>query len=84
MLEYMEKKASEDAKFFYSIQVDDDDLVTNNFQVDAKMVMDYKPYGDVVGFNTTYRNLDTSCPLGLLVGVNNHKKNHYIWCCTYI
>lgn len=40
MLEYIEKKTSEDVKFFYSIQVDDDDLVTNNFWVDAKMVVD--------------------------------------------
>jgi zinc finger SWIM domain-containing protein 3 len=31
VLEYMEKKASEDAKFFYSIQVDEDDLITNIF-----------------------------------------------------
>jgi zinc finger SWIM domain-containing protein 3 len=61
MLEYIEKKTSEDVKFFYSIQVDDDDLVTNNFWVDAKMVVDYKTYGDVVSFDTTYRNLDTSC-----------------------
>jgi zinc finger SWIM domain-containing protein 3 len=60
-LEYIEKKTSEDVKFFYSIQVDDDDLVTNNFWVDAKMVVDYKTYGDVVSFDTTYRNLDTSC-----------------------
>jgi zinc finger SWIM domain-containing protein 3 len=31
VLEYMEKKTLEDAKFFYSIQVDEDDLITNIF-----------------------------------------------------
>lgn len=31
VLEYMERKASDDVGFFYSIQVDDDDLITNIF-----------------------------------------------------
>jgi zinc finger SWIM domain-containing protein 3 len=70
----MEKKTSEDAKFFYSIQVDEDDLITNIFWANDKMVVDYESYGDVVGFDTTYRKLNDGRPLGLLVGVNNHKK----------
>jgi zinc finger SWIM domain-containing protein 3 len=74
VLEYMEKKTSEDAKFFYSIQVDEDYLITNIFWADAKMVADYESYGDVVGFDTTYRKLNDGRPLGLLVGVNNHKR----------
>ena len=74
VLEYMEKRTSEDAKFFYSIQVDENDMITNIFWADAKMVADYECYGDVVGFDTTYRKLDSGRPLGLLVGVNNHKK----------
>ncbi len=74
VLEYMEKKASEDVKFFYSIQVDEDDLITNIFWADSKMVADYEDFGDVVCFDTTYRKLDDGRPFGLLVGVNNHKK----------
>ncbi|KAF2918852.1 hypothetical protein DAI22_08g090601 [Oryza sativa Japonica Group] len=74
VLEYMEKKASEDVKFFYSIQVDEDDLITNIFCADSKMVADYENSGDVVCFDTTYRKLDDGRPFGLLVGVNNHKK----------
>jgi zinc finger SWIM domain-containing protein 3 len=31
VLEYLEKKTSEEKKFFYSIQVDEDDLITNIF-----------------------------------------------------
>jgi zinc finger SWIM domain-containing protein 3 len=49
-------------------------LITNIFWADAKMVADYKSYGYVVGFDTTYRKLNDGRPLGLLVGVNNHKK----------
>ena len=42
VLEYLEKKTSEDGKFFYSIQVDEDDLITNIFWTDSKMVADYE------------------------------------------
>ncbi len=74
VLEYMEKKSSEYIKFFYSIQVDEDDLITNIFWADSKMIADYEDFGDVVCFDTTYRKLDDGRPFGLLVGVNNHKK----------
>ncbi|CAO2147099.1 unnamed protein product, partial [Urochloa humidicola] len=74
VLEYLEKKTSEEEKFFYSIQVDEDDLITNIFWTDSKMVADYELFGDVISFDTTYRKLNDGRPFGLLVGVNNHKK----------
>lgn len=74
VLEYMEKKVSEDVNFFYSIQVDENDLITNIFWADSKMVSDYAMFGDVICFDTTYRKLDDGRPFGLIVGVNNHKK----------
>uniref|UniRef100_A0A8I6YF68 Protein FAR1-RELATED SEQUENCE n=1 Tax=Hordeum vulgare subsp. vulgare TaxID=112509 RepID=A0A8I6YF68_HORVV len=74
VLEYMEKKVSEDVNFFYSIQVDEDELITNIFWADSKMVSDYAIFGDVICFHTTYRKLDDGCPFGLIVGVNNHQK----------
>ena len=74
VLEYMEKKVKEDANFFYSIQVDEDDLITNIFWADSKMISDYAMFGDVICFDTTYRKLDDGRPFGLIVGVNNHKK----------
>lgn len=74
VLEYLEKKTSEEEKFIYSIQVDEDDLITNIFWTDSKMVVDYELFGDVVCFDTTYRKLNDGRPFGLLCGVNNHKK----------
>jgi zinc finger SWIM domain-containing protein 3 len=70
----MEKKVSKDVNFFYSIQIDEDDLVTNIFWADSKMVSDYAIFGDVICFDTTYKKLDDERPFGLIVGVNNHKK----------
>jgi zinc finger SWIM domain-containing protein 3 len=39
------------------------------------MVADYEVFGDTVCFDTTYRKLNDGRPFGLLVGVNNHKRN---------
>jgi zinc finger SWIM domain-containing protein 3 len=74
VLEYLEKKTSDYGKFFHSIQVDEDDLITNIFWTDSKMVADYEVFGDVICFDTTYRKLNDGRPFGLLVGVNNHKR----------
>jgi len=74
VLEYLEKKTSDEEKFFYSIQVDEDDLITNILWTGSKMVADYEVCGDVICFDTTYRKLNDGSPFGLLVGVNNHKK----------
>ncbi|XP_073358329.1 protein FAR1-RELATED SEQUENCE 5-like [Aegilops tauschii subsp. strangulata] len=76
VLEYMEKKVSEDVNFFYSIQVDEDELITNIFWTDSKMVSDYALFGNVICFDTTYRKLDDGRPFGLIVG--NFPKS-YVW-----
>ncbi|KAF1884341.1 hypothetical protein Lal_00033542 [Lupinus albus] len=55
MLEYLQQMKVEDPNFFYAIQVDEDDLITNIFWRDAKMMVDYSYFGDVVCFDTTYR-----------------------------
>jgi zinc finger SWIM domain-containing protein 3 len=70
----MENKVSKDVNFFYSIQVDENDLITNIFWADSKMVSDYAMFGDVICFDTTYTKLDDGRPFGLIIGVNNHKK----------
>ena len=56
LLEYLQKKMqSKDLKFSYAIHVDLDDLITNNFGADGRMKLDYEYFGDVVCFDTTYK-----------------------------
>ncbi|KAM3340128.1 hypothetical protein P3S68_029998 [Capsicum galapagoense] len=52
----------------------DDSLITNVFWVDAKMIRDFKIYGDVVSFDTTYRTNREYRPLALFVDLNNHRE----------
>ncbi|XP_057794140.1 protein FAR1-RELATED SEQUENCE 5-like [Salvia miltiorrhiza] len=47
VLEYLQQMQFDDPNFFYAIQVDEDDLITNIFWADAKMRTDYSHFGDV-------------------------------------
>ncbi|XP_038970414.1 protein FAR1-RELATED SEQUENCE 4-like isoform X1 [Phoenix dactylifera] len=74
LLEYLQKMKSENPSFFYAIQVDERDQLTNIFWVDAKSMMDYHYFGDVVCFDTAYKTNDYDRPFALFLGVNHHKQ----------
>ncbi|XP_059641387.1 protein FAR1-RELATED SEQUENCE 7-like [Cornus florida] len=74
ILQYFQDKQLKDSSFFYAVQVDAEDEITNVFWADAKMLVDYGDFGDVVCFDTTYR-LDKYCrPFAPFIGVNHHKQ----------
>ncbi|XP_020598484.1 protein FAR-RED IMPAIRED RESPONSE 1-like isoform X2 [Phalaenopsis equestris] len=74
LLEYLHRMKSENPSFFYAIQVDEDDQLTNIFWADANSIMDYEYFGDVVCFNTTYKDDDSGRPFVQFSGVNHHKQ----------
>ncbi|XP_058108888.1 protein FAR1-RELATED SEQUENCE 5-like [Magnolia sinica] len=74
VLEYFTKMQVENPSFFYAIQVDEDDQITNIFWADAKSIMDYSYFGDVICFDTTYRINSYGRPFAPFIGVNHHKQ----------
>lgn len=64
----------EDLNFFYTIQVDEDNLITNILWSDAKMQADYTNFGDTDCFDTMYRKNNEGHHFALFVSVNYHKK----------
>lgn len=74
LLEYLQKMKSVNPSFFYAIQVDEEDQLTNIFWADAKSMIDYHYFGDVVCFNTAYKTNDYDRPFALFLGVNHHKQ----------
>ncbi|XP_058078167.1 protein FAR1-RELATED SEQUENCE 5-like [Magnolia sinica] len=74
VLEYFQKMKVDDPSFFYAIQVDEDDQITNMFWADGKSIVDYSVFGDVVCFDTTYRLNSYERPFASFVGVNHHKQ----------
>ena len=74
VLEYLQEKKSKNPNFFYALQADKDDLITNIFWADAQMKASYYNFGDVVCFDTTYRKNKDCRPFAMFVGVNHHKQ----------
>ncbi|XP_040364377.1 protein FAR1-RELATED SEQUENCE 5-like [Rosa chinensis] len=74
ILQYFQKMQSENSSYFYSIQLDEDDMITNIFWADARSVSDCSLFGDVLCFDTTYRTNEYGRPFAPFVGVNYHKQ----------
>ncbi|KAK9932876.1 hypothetical protein M0R45_020098 [Rubus argutus] len=74
VLEYLQRMQLNDPNFVYAIQVDQNNLITNIFWADARMMVDYDYFGDVVCFHTTYRKNKEGRPFAMFVGVSNYKQ----------
>ncbi|XP_010930749.1 protein FAR1-RELATED SEQUENCE 5 isoform X1 [Elaeis guineensis] len=74
MLEYMQERQVNDPSFYYAIQLDEEDRVTNVFWTDGKSMADYYYFGDAVCFDTTYKTNSCSRPFSPFYGVNHHKQ----------
>ncbi|XP_027182119.1 protein FAR1-RELATED SEQUENCE 5-like [Coffea eugenioides] len=72
MLQYFQKRQSENPGFFYAIQVDIEGRLANCFWADAKSRSLYKHFGDVVTFDPTYLTNKYKMPFVPLTGVNHH------------
>lgn len=55
VLQFFREKTLENPSFFYAVQLDNEEQITNIFWADAQMIMDYAQLGDVVTFDTTYK-----------------------------
>ncbi|XP_057452442.1 protein FAR1-RELATED SEQUENCE 5-like [Lotus japonicus] len=75
LLHYFKSKQTENPSFFYEIQLDVDSQITNIFWTDAKMVLDYAYFGDVVCFDTTYRTNKNLRPFAPFIGFNHHRES---------
>lgn len=53
ILKYFEDKTLLNPSFFQSVQLDIEEHITNIFWADARMIIDYGQFGDVVTFDTT-------------------------------
>ncbi|CAB4270388.1 unnamed protein product [Prunus armeniaca] len=55
LMNLFKRKQAEDPMFFYTVQVDQENRMTNFFWRDGRSRIDYDCFGDVVVFDTTYR-----------------------------
>lgn len=74
LLLYFQKQLSENPSFFYAVQLDNDEQITNIFWADAKMIIDYAQFGEVVTFDTTYKTNSSYRPCGVFASFNHHRQ----------
>lgn len=72
LLNYFKKMQAENPGFFYAIQLDDDNRMSNVFWADARSRMAYGHFGDAVMFDTMYRPNQYQVPFASFTGVNHH------------
>jgi len=70
---YFQLQLLENPSFFHAYQMDIDEQITNVFWCDAKMVLDYRYFGDVVSLDTTYCTNRANRPLALFTGFNHYR-----------
>ncbi|XP_062103484.1 protein FAR1-RELATED SEQUENCE 5-like [Humulus lupulus] len=74
ILEYLQSMQLEDPTFVSAMQADEDDMITNIFWADGRMMTDYFYFGDVVSFDTTYKKNKECRSFAMFLGVNHHKQ----------
>jgi hypothetical protein len=72
LLNYFKKMQAENPGFFYAIQLDDDNRMSNVFWADARSRSAYNNFGDAVTFDTMYRPNQYQVPFAPFTGVNHH------------
>lgn len=72
LLDYFKKMQAENPGFYYAIQLDDENRMTNAFWADARSRIAYSHFGDAVIFDTMYRPNQFQVPFAPFTGVNHH------------
>lgn len=72
LLEYFKKVQAENPGFFYAIQLDEDNRMSNVFWADARSRTAYSHFGDAVTLETAYRANQYNVPFAPFTGINHH------------
>ncbi|CAN4108543.1 unnamed protein product [Withania somnifera] len=71
---------TENPGFYYAIQLDDENRMTNAFWADARSRIAYSHFGDAVIFDTMYRPNQFQVPFAPFTGVNHHgQMSSFTW-----
>ncbi|XP_058760096.1 protein FAR1-RELATED SEQUENCE 5-like [Vicia villosa] len=74
LLQYFQKMSVENPSFYHAYQMDMEDQITNVFWADARMLIDYGYFGDVISLDATYCTNSSHRPLAVFLGFNHHRK----------
>ena len=71
---YFSRQLKENPSYYFATQLDCEEFITNIFWADARMIIDYSHFDDVITFDTTYSTNRDARPLGVFLGLNHHRE----------
>ncbi|KAM1683306.1 hypothetical protein ACFXTN_031488 [Malus domestica] len=74
ILQYFHKMQVNESSSFYSVQLDEDYMITTMFWANSRSVSDYGLLRDVICFDITYQTNEYGKPFAPILGVNHHKQ----------
>ncbi|XP_075659867.1 protein FAR-RED IMPAIRED RESPONSE 1-like [Castanea sativa] len=80
---YISRQFKKNSSYYFATQLDCEELITNIFWVDARMIIDYSHFGDVIMFDTTYSTNRDARPLEVFLGLNHHRETVVFGACIY-
>lgn len=72
LLEYFKRKQADNPAFFYALQVDKNNCVSNVYWTDARAKMAYSYFGDAVRLDLSCKENKRLVPFAAFTGVNHH------------
>ena len=70
---YFSCQLKENPSYYFATQLDCEELITNIFWADARMIIDYIHFGDVITFDITYSTNRDARPLVVFLGLNHRE-----------
>ncbi|XP_021758890.1 protein FAR1-RELATED SEQUENCE 5-like [Chenopodium quinoa] len=80
VLDTLQERADQDPSFFYRLKFGEENNFVSYFWRDSQMLEDFKAYGDVLIFDTTYRTNKYGLICAPFVGINNYWKTTMFGC----
>ncbi|XP_075674731.1 protein FAR1-RELATED SEQUENCE 5-like [Castanea sativa] len=71
---YFSRQLKENPSYYFATQLDYEEFITNIFWANARIIIDYSHFGDVIMFDTTYSTNRDARPLGVFLGLNHHRE----------
>lgn len=71
-LQYIEKLQIDTPNFCYKMQRDKENTVLSLFSRDARCRLNYRLFGEIISFDTTYNTNKYNMPFVPIVGINGH------------
>jgi hypothetical protein len=74
LLQFFQDMRTQNERFYYEIQLDENNVLQNVFWSHASQRAEYVDFGDVATFDTAYQTNVYSMPLAMFVGTNQQQQ----------